>query len=165
MTEPMPRISALREMDSPNTRGDKPALSREDLDPGRSRFSSAVSRQTVAIAIMVVPVVFAGKVLDTLGSDDSTVAGVVLVLAIAGAVGGAIYHPARRFCWRGAVAGVLIVWGAFAAFRGYQRVRSRPLSIEFAVVSLVGAIPGFVAYYVLMRDQRVGPGQRRSGGV
>jgi hypothetical protein len=117
---------------------------------------SAVSRQVVAIFLIAVPIVFAGKALDALGSDD-TIGGILaLILAGAGAVAGAIYHPVRRFWWRGAVAGVLVMGGAFAAIRAYQRLRPEPVGYEFAVVALVGAIPGIVAYYFLMRHQRVG---------
>ena len=107
------------------------------------------------MAIMIVPIVIAGKVLDALGSDRSTLTSVVLALVSAGAVGGALYHPIRRFWWRGALAGVLIVCGSFAMCRAYQRVRANPVGYEFAVVALAGSIPGIVAYYFLMRHQRV----------
>jgi hypothetical protein len=118
-------------------------------------LGGTVSRQIVAIAIMVVPIVFAGKFLDALGSDSTTLTSVVLVFVGAGAVGGAIYHPIRRFWWRGALAGVLIVCGSFAVCRAYQTVRPNPFGHEFAVVALVGSVPGIVAYYFLMRHQRV----------
>lgn len=114
-----------------------------------------MSRQMVAMAIMIVPVIFAGKFLDALGSDDTTLTSVAVVFLAAGALGGAIYHPIWRFWWRGALAGVLTEFGSFAACRAYETVRSNPVGHEFAVVALAGSTPGFVVYYFLMRHQRV----------
>lgn len=45
--------------------------------------------------------------------------------------------------------------GALFVYRAYAHMRPGHYSVEFAVVVLVGALPGLVLYYLLMRGQRV----------
>jgi hypothetical protein len=68
---------------------------------------------------------------------------------------GALYHPVRRFWWRGALAGIVATGSAFMLSRTYSRFRPDPWSHEFAIVALVGAIPGIIACYLLRRNRVV----------
>ena len=131
------------------------ALSQEYLDPGRTAFRGGVKRQVVGITLVTVPLVFGGKAIDVLGDGGAVLRWVAGILACAGAVGGALYHPVRRFWWRGAVAGVVVTAGACAMYRFYQRLRPEPFGPEFAVVAFLGALPGVFVYYLLMRHQYV----------
>jgi hypothetical protein len=47
------------------------------------------------------------------------------------------------------------VIGAFVAHRLHAIVRPEPLGPEFAVVGMLGALPGVWVYYLLMRHQVV----------
>lgn len=130
-------------------------LSQEYLDPGRTALRGAVSRQILAIMLVCTPMFLAAKLLDVLGDDLWVVQWVTAMLVLAGAAGGALYHPVRRFWWRGTVSGVVVTAGAFAAYRTYQRLRPDPFGYEFAIVALMGAVPGLLVYYLLMRQQHV----------
>ena len=114
-----------------------------------------MSRQTIVLAALVAVVIFGGKALDVLGTDADILWPLGAVLVTVGAVSGAVYHPIRRFWWRGAVAGVVVVMGSFASHRLHASVRPDPLSLEFAVVAMLGALPGVCVYYLLMHRQVV----------
>jgi hypothetical protein len=137
------------------------ALRGEYVNPGHRQ--GPVSRQTIALAALLIVVLFGNKAVDVLGAERDIVLGTAAILVASGAVAGAFFHPVRRIWWRGSLSGVLVACGAFAAHRFYGRVRPEQFGHEFAVVALVGAIPGIALYYVLMRGQAVG-GNRGEGG-
>ena len=114
-----------------------------------------MSKQTVVLAALVAVVIFGGKALDVLGTQSDVLLTLGAVLVVVGAATGAAFHPIRRFWWRGAVAGVVVVIGAFVAHRLHAIVRPEPLGPEFAVVGMLGALPGVWVYYLLMRHQVV----------
>jgi hypothetical protein len=142
------------------------ALQRKYIDPGHRR--GPVSRQTIALAALVVVVLFGNKAVDVLGTEPDVLWGVAAILVPVGAAAGALFHPVVRFRWRGAISGVVVAGGAFAAQRLYSRLRPEQFGHEFAVVALVGALPGVALYYLLMRGQtlrRDEHGKRNDGAV
>lgn len=61
----------------------------------------AVSRQTLLLAIVVATMVFAGKASEVLGLAEKVAKAVWGTVIGVGTVAGAVYHPIRRFWWRG----------------------------------------------------------------
>ena len=137
------------------------ALRSDYVDPGHRR--GPVSRQTIALAVLVMVVLFGNKAVDVLGTEPDVLLWTATILVTVGAVTGALFHPVRRFWWRGAISGVLVAAGAFGAHRLYSRMRPEPFGHEFAVVALLGAIPGVALYFALMRGQTVGRDRAKAG--
>jgi hypothetical protein len=131
------------------------ALTAEFLHPGRATLRGGTSRQVLAIAIFTVAVLFSGKALQVLGSDRDVLQWVAAILLGSGALAGALYHPLVRFWWRGAIAGAVAVASSFAFLSWYSTMRPEPLGLEFAIVVFLGAVPGMLVYYFLMRHQVV----------
>ena len=137
----------------------KPATAPEYLAP-RGGHRDPVTRQTVALTLIIVPTMFGAFALYRLGTDPQTLgwtAGFVICL---GALGGWIHHPVRRFRVRGAMAGGLAAAGALLATYLYVDWRGgeqKPISEEFMIPLVIGAAPGLYVYYALLRAERVAP--------
>jgi ABC-type xylose transport system permease subunit len=141
----------------------KPALSAEFVSPGH--HGGPVSRQTIALGALVVTVLLGKKAADVLGWDRDVTVALVAVLAVVGALAGALYHPVARFWWRGTLAGIMVAGGAFLAHMMYARVRPEAWSLEFAVIAALGSVPGVLLYAALMRGEVVAPGEDRRRSV
>ena len=139
-------------------RNSRPALSATYVHPGNHRTGGPVSRQVIAIAALVVAVLFGGKALEVLGTDARILSAVGSALVAVGGIAGGLYHPVGRFWRRGAFAGIVTAIGSFLTCRGYGQLRPDPWGLEFAVVAITGAIPGIVVYWLLMKDQVVEEG-------
>jgi hypothetical protein len=107
-------------------KGRRRALSVEYLHPGSGALRGGVSRQVLAMVILTVAILFGGKALDVLGSERDVLQWVVGILVLSGATAGALYHPVRRFWWRGALAGIVATGSAFMLSRKCPP-RSAPL--------------------------------------
>ena len=138
----------------------KPATASEYMAPtGGQR--DPVTRQMLALTLMIVPTMFGAFALYRLGTDPVTlrwVAGLVICL---GALGGWIHHPVRRFRVRGALAGILAVGGALWVTYLYVGWRGGDQKLifhwELMIPFVIGAAPGLYVYYSLLRDEQVAP--------
>jgi hypothetical protein len=138
----------------------KPATAPEYMAP-REGPRDPVTRQTLALALIIVPTLAGALALYWLGTDRATLKWVAGVVTCFGALGGWVHHPVRRFRVRGALAGVLAAGGALLATYLYvgwrggdQKVR---LGEDLIIPLVVGAAPGAYIYYSLLRDERVAP--------
>jgi len=120
-----------------------------------------VTRQTLALTMMLIAPLCGALALSRLGTDPETmrwVAGFVIGL---GAVAGWIHHPVRRFRIRGAVAGALAGGGALLLTYLYVEWRGGDQKIrvmeELLIPLAIGAAPGLWMYYFLLRNEDVPP--------
>ena len=118
-----------------------------------------VNRHTLAIALVVVPVVFGALALNVLGTDAGTLGWVLGAAAILGAIGGWLHPPAQSLRLRGAVSGVVIATGALAATYAYVAWRGGDRKVRFGhelvLPTAFGGLPGVALYYALVRGHKV----------
>jgi len=120
----------------------------------RQSLCDPVSRHTMALALIAVPVIVGALSLRPLAPDASTIAWVAGIVAITGAAGGWLHPPARSLRLRGALAGIIVAWGALAAAYGYVGWRRGDITGNFGLglgLSIfTGGLPGAVLYYALV---------------
>jgi hypothetical protein len=124
-------------------------------------LNDPVTRQTVAIVLIMVPSVCGAIALYRLGTNPVTLEWVTGVVMSFGALGGWIHHPVRRFRVRGALAGILAAGGALLAMYFYVAWRGGEQKVlfnfELLIPLVIGAAPGVYAYYSLLRGETVAP--------
>jgi hypothetical protein len=133
-----------------------------------------VNRHTLAIALIVTPVVFGSFALNALGTDAATLGWVLGAVTILAGVGGWLHPPVRSLRVRGALSGVVIATGALAATYAYVAWRGGDRKVRFGhelvLPTAVGGLPGMALYYALIRahktqgDNHSVTSQRRTDG-
>jgi hypothetical protein len=121
----------------------------------RQRLRDPVNRHTLAIALIVAPVIFGAMTLRVLGADSSTLVWTLVGVAVPAAIGGYVHPPLRSLRLRASLAGVAIAAGALAATYGYMTWRGDDYEVryglEFILPIVVGGLPGVALYYALVR--------------
>ena len=114
-----------------------------------------INRHTLAIALIVAPVIFGALTLRVLGADALTLAWVSAAVAVPAAIGGWVHPPSRSLRPRGVVAGITIAAGALAATYAYLTWRGDNYEVrfglEFVLPIVIGGLPGVALYYGLVR--------------
>lgn len=146
-----PKASTARELERSHAGG--PAFSKVFLAPPRGQGSRS---QHLAMLVMVGPVTFCAMGMGGFGSFSIGPLQAILLCSAAGALGGAFYHPIRRFWRQGCVAGAFAGAGALLATVFYLEGRTHIYNVEILIPMAVGALPALGAYWLLMRKQRVG---------
>jgi hypothetical protein len=77
----------------------------------------------------------------------------IMIAATGGAIGLALFHPKPGYRPLGFIPGVTLGVGIFVCTITYVRFREHLFNIELAVPLLVGAAPGFILYYYLVRSK------------
>jgi hypothetical protein len=143
----------------------RPALSKEFIRP--SLRNQEINRPTGGLLMIVGAVVIGALVLQLDRPPREWVLPIIAVVLTSATIGGAIYHPIRRFWMRGACAGLLIGAISLATTFFYLKWRvgdshfmgSEELhflvSVELLIPSGVGALPGITVYYLMMRNETV----------
>ena len=123
----------------------------------RQSLREPVNRHTLAIALIVTPVIFGALTLRILGTDTSTLAWVLAVVAVPAAIGGWRHPPLRSLRLRTAVAGIVIAAGALAATHVYLKWRGDAYEVrsgtELVLPTVIGGLPGVLLYYALVRHR------------
>jgi hypothetical protein len=91
----------------------------------------------------------------------------VFLASAGGALGGALFHPIRRYWRKGLACGVLVNLGGMAATYFYMLPRTTVWNYELVIPLAVGGAPGALLYWLLMRREVVGSSQKdgaRAGG-
>jgi hypothetical protein len=144
----------------------KPATASEYMEPAQGP-RDAVTRQTLALALMIVSPLCGALALYRLGVDSVTVRWAAGLVIGFGALAGWIHHPVRRFRVRGAMAGGVAAGGALLGEYLYLAWRGGDQKIwlveELLIPLAIGAAPGLYMYYVLLREERVAPWEDPSG--
>lgn len=109
--------------------------------------------QTLSIVILTLSTLF--PALDLAGFREGpgwfSLPVCLLIAAVGGSVAGAIFYPGFRFWYVGMLCGGIIGVSCLLATFLYVLPRQEIYSFEVMFPIILGALPGFLLYYILMR--------------
>jgi hypothetical protein len=133
------------------------ALSKEFIRP--SLRHEEINRPMGGLLLIGLAGMGGGLMLQDLSPPREWVLRIIAVALIIATVGGAIYHPIRRFWMGGAFAGFVIAAVSLVTTFFYVRWRAGVFAVmwsgEFIIPLGIGALPGIGMYYLMMRNETV----------
>ena len=153
-------IAATNDGEGAGPDGTTSALDREYLQDD-------TPRQNMAVLLLIAALCLAAPWAESTirGVDSPTPVQVALaVIVVMGAAAGALYHPVRRFWLSGLVAGGVAGGCGFTLAHAYL-VKGGPMSDPVPMfVAMLGVVPGWFLYWLLMDDQVVSRTERQALG-
>lgn len=131
-------------------------MSKDLLSPSQAHEKANAPQKGM---LLIVGSVTLGAYILTRRPSESTAVWVIAGVAVLSAIGGAIYHPVRRFWLRGLVAGVVVGICALVATLYYIEMRFKWTgwvnSIELLLPLFIGSAPGIALYVQMMSRQTI----------